>query len=132
MIGLVNKRPYKFFVSKSSAVLSIIIIILSLSAIFILDLGINTIEGNAVPVSTFENNYQTGNNSYNSNKDKVFLSSVRDIFVVVCSIFGTNLLLSISFSLNLKTIFMMSLFQKTCCKTENFSKVLVRKSVNYY
>lgn len=96
---MANNRPYKFTTNKTSIILSIIIVVISIFFIFFLNVEIKNIEEEAVPVSliTDENNsnlYFSQNNQDNINK-KVWLSSIKEVFVVLCSILGTNLIVSV-------------------------------------
>lgn len=96
LVILANKRPYRFFISKASIILSIAISFMCLVFAFILSLEINKIDEIAVPAYANSDGSNIDINILQENlKKKVFFGAFKDIFVVVCSIFGTNLLLSL-------------------------------------
>lgn len=97
---MAKKRPYKFLTSKTSIILSLIIVVISLIFIFFLSLEINNVEEIAVPVSIGIDE-SDGDNFYSYQlyqdnlEKKVLLSSLKDVLVVICSILGTNLIVSL-------------------------------------
>lgn len=95
---MINKRPYKFTTNAVSMILSVIIVVLSMLFILFLNVEIKSMENEAVPaISTNtneDNSYSFQNAQYDINK-KIWLSSIKEVLVVICSIFGTNLIVSV-------------------------------------
>lgn len=95
---MINKRPYKFTTNTVSMILSVIIVVLSMLFILFLNVEIKSMENEAVPaISTNtneDNSYSFQNTQYDINK-KIWLSSIKEVLVVICSIFGTNLIVSV-------------------------------------
>lgn len=73
-------------------VLSILISIISLLFIIVLSFKINSIEESVIPVSSNTDNLILHPIKENN---KVILSTLKDVCVVICSIFGANFLLSL-------------------------------------
>lgn len=97
---MTNKRPYRFITNKISIILSIIIVVLSTILILFLNVEIKSIEEESVPTLLINdetkdtNLYSLQNNQDDINK-KIWLSSIKEVLVVLCSIFGTNLIVSV-------------------------------------
>lgn len=92
LTNLANKRPYRFFLHRGSMTLSVLISIISLLVIIALSLKINGIEEPVISVSSNADNPIL---QQNKESNKVVLSTLKDVCVVVCSIFGSNFLLSL-------------------------------------
>ena len=101
MITLANKRPYKFFSNKISIIFSSIISAISLIAIIFLSFEINSLESIAIPVNASGNVSGDDSDSYVSSttsedaKKIIILRTIKDVAIVILSILGTNLMLSL-------------------------------------
>ncbi len=96
LVDLANKRPYKFFINKETVFLSVIIFFLCFVVVFILSSKINEIEEIAIPTYISSDKSDKDTNILQKRlEEKVILCTIKDILVVICTILGTNFLLSL-------------------------------------
>lgn len=94
---MTDNRPYKFITNKTSMILSIIIVVLSMIFVLFLNLEINSMEEEVVPALLISDE-DRDTNLYSFQDDqnkKIWLSSIKEVLVVLCSILGTNLIVSV-------------------------------------